>query len=111
MRILIQTIKEVVAEAAGVTVEELISSSRKNKLVVARWCGMYLAKELIPGIKLAVIGREFNRVDWSTMRKGVRRYEAALSKKDQVDELKRRIITKHLLMEQMSTSVKQFNGS
>jgi chromosomal replication initiator protein len=66
----IRAIQDTVAQAAGVSREELLSPSRIPKIAKARQLAMYLARDLT-SLSLAQIAREFNR-DHSTVLHAIR---------------------------------------
>jgi chromosomal replication initiation ATPase DnaA len=62
----IREIQRVVAERAGITVEELISADRTKRVVDYRMIAMYLARRLT-GKSSSDIGRHFGDRDHSTV--------------------------------------------
>jgi len=62
----IREIQRVVAERAGITVEELAGADRSKRIVDHRMIAMYLARRLT-GKSSAIIGRYFGDRDHSTV--------------------------------------------
>jgi len=73
-QISIENIKSLVANHYQLTVEELLSKSRKRKIVVARQVSMYIARKVTPH-SLESIGKIFGGKDHSTVVHSIRQVE------------------------------------
>lgn len=68
----VEKIKDRVAKEFEVTVSSMESAERKKKISMARSMAMTLASDLIPGLSLNDIGREFNK-DHSSVHDAIKR--------------------------------------
>lgn len=57
----IKEIKKLVCQHFNITLKELASRSRKQRIVMARQIGIYLARKYADGFTLQAIGKEFNK--------------------------------------------------
>ncbi|MAT16454.1 MAG: hypothetical protein CMJ46_14420 [Planctomyces sp.] len=74
----IKVITRIVSQEFGVNIGEIRSSARDKKLVLARQCAMYLARE-VAGKPLREIARYFGGRNHSTVIHSCRRFEERLS--------------------------------
>lgn len=79
-RRLVTRIQQTVAEAHGISVEDLVSKSRKQELVYSRFIAFYFCRNLT-NLCLADIGKAFNR-DHATVLHGVRSHSFLTNYKD-----------------------------
>ncbi len=77
----VDTVRRVVAEAFGMSEDDLRGPARRNDVVTARHVGMYLSRELT-GQPLAVIGKAFGGRDHTTILHGCNRVKKLLEQQE-----------------------------
>lgn len=93
-QISIENIKSLVAKHYQLTVEELLSKSRKRKIVIARQVSMYIARKVTPH-SLESIGKIFGGKDHSTVVHSIRQVENQIGLdtyfRDEVNKLEKEV--------------------
>lgn len=88
-------IQKEVAKEFNITTSDLISSSRKKNLVIARQFAIYLSHELT-NISLTEIGKNFNNRDHSTILYSKNKFEEIIKEKKDIKQKYETLLTKLL---------------